>query len=99
MIADGYCAGGADAIAPHGKELEPGAIVAARAEACGAGFVGQPYGDFEFVGGTGFAAAEVVTGHGEDIGFDDLLANGGEAGGCLRSCSQRKEGECSEEQG
>jgi len=81
MIADRDGAEGADAVAPHGKELEVSAVVAAGGEACGAGFIGEPYGGFEFVWSTGFAATEVVVGHGVNIGLNVLLADGGEAGG------------------
>lgn len=80
MIADGDGAKRADAVAPHGKELEVGAVVAAGGEACGTGFISEPYGGFEFVGSTGRAATEVVAGHSVDISLDVLLADGGEAG-------------------
>jgi len=89
MIADRDGAEGADAVAPHGKELEVSAVVAAGGEACGAGFIGEPYGGFEFVGSTGFAATEVVAGHGVDISLDVLLADGGEAGGLRLSDGDR----------
>ena len=81
MIADGDGAEGADAVAPHRKELEVSAVVAAGGEACGAGFMGEPYGGLEFVGSAGFAATEVVVSHGVDVGLDVLLADSGEAGG------------------
>ena len=80
MVTDGNGAGRAEAVADHREELEVGAVVAAGAEACGAGFVGEPGGGGEFVGGAGFAAAEVVGRHGEDVGFDVGLADGGECG-------------------
>jgi predicted nuclease of restriction endonuclease-like (RecB) superfamily len=85
VVVDGDGAGGADAVAPHGEELEEGAVVAGGAEAGLFCFVGEPGGDFEFVEGAGFAAAEVVAGHGEDVGFDVGGADGGEGGlgGCV----------------
>lgn len=84
MVGDGDGAGGADAVAGHREELEPGAVVSARAEADSARFFCEPYGDFQFVGGAGFAAAEVVSGHIEDVGFDVLFADGGEGWWGLR---------------
>ena len=86
MCSDGYGAGGADPVAGHGEELEICSIISAGAKAHGAGFFCEPYGYFQFVEGAGFAAAEVIAGHFEDVGFDVLLADGGQCGWCLGFC-------------
>ena len=89
MTADRDRTGQAEPVAPHRKELEPGPVIPARAEACGFGFIGEPHRYFEFVEGACFAAAEVVVCHGEDIRADVLLADGGQGRGvfCGRRCA------------
>jgi hypothetical protein len=81
MIAERYRAGGADTVTPHGKELKISAVVATGAESGCAGLFGKPYGCFEFVPGAGFATAEMIGGHGIDVGFDVLLSDCGESRG------------------
>lgn len=80
MAADGDGTGGADAVAGHREKLKVGAVISTGAKADGAGFFCEPDSDFQLVGGAGFAAAEMVAGHVEDVGFDVLLADGGKGG-------------------